>query len=141
MSESESALPDIRKDMFVSNLLRKIPAEHRDSFSDIQLQALKVALGARSWGAHAVDIRGTLRLWRWRYYYVFLAGRNIRSLSRRQETVLRATEITFLLGFLVFSLLLGVLALYLIKSFMGIDLIEGYSFGVWSWFKNDVMWQ
>ena len=141
MSESESALPDIRKDMFVSNLLRKIPVEHRDSFSDIQLQALKVALGARSWGAHAVDIRGTLGLWRWRYYYVFLAGRNIRSLSRRQETVLRAAEVAFVLGFVTFSTLLGILALYLLKSFMGIDLIEGYSFGVWSWFKNDVMWQ
>jgi hypothetical protein len=49
MSESLSnaELPDIRKDVFVSNLLRKIPAEHRDRFSDTQLLALKVAAGAR----------------------------------------------------------------------------------------------
>ena len=126
---SETASLDIREDDFVTDLLRKVPAEQRESFSDAQLQALKVALGARSWGAHAVDIRGTLKVWRWRYYYVFLAGRNVRSLSRRQATVFRATEILFLVGFLSFSAMLGILALYLLKSFLGVDLIQGYSFG------------
>lgn len=138
---SETAPLDIREDNFVVNLMRKVPAEQRESFSDAQLQALKVALGARSWGAHTVDIRGTLKVWRWRYYYVFLAGRNLRSLSRREATVYRAAEITFLIGFLMFSAMLGVIALYLLKSFLGIDLIQGHSFGVWDWFKNDIMWR
>lgn len=138
---SETASLDIRKDVFVTNLLGKVPSEHRDSFTDAQLQALKVALGARTWGAHAVDIRGTLRLWRWRYYYVFLAGRNLRTLTGREETVYRLAEIAFLIGFLMFSTVLGIIALYLLKSFLGIDLIEGYSFGVWDWFKNDIMWK
>lgn len=138
---SETASLDIRKDVFVTNLLRKIPAEHRDGFTDAQLQALKVALGARSWGAHAIDVRGTLRVWRWRYYYVFLAGRNLRTLTRREEAVFRVAEIGFLFGFLAFSTVLGILALYLLKSFLGIDLIPGYSFGVWDWFKNDIMWK
>lgn len=137
---SETVPLDIRKDVFVTNLLSKLPAEHRGSFSDAQLQALKVALGARSWGAHAIDFRGTLRFWRWRYYYVFLAGRNVRSLSRRQEIAFRATEIAFLIAFFTLSALLGILALYLLKSFLGIDLIRGYSFGVWDWFENEIMW-
>jgi len=29
---------------------------------------------------------------------------------------------------------LGVLILYLVKSALGIDLIPGFSFGVWGWF-------
>lgn len=140
MSETGSPALDIRKDVFVTNLLRKVPAEHRDSFTDAQLQALKVALGARSWGAHAIDLRGTLRFWRWRYYYVFLAGRNIRSLTRREETVFRRAEFGFLIGVLTTSTLLGIIALYLLKSILGIDLIDGYSFGVWDWFKNNIMW-
>lgn len=138
---SETASLDIRKDVFVTNLLGKVPSEHRDSFTDAQLQALKVALGARTWGAHAVDIRGTLRIWRWRYYYVFLAGRNLRTLTGREETVFRMAEITFLVGFLMFSTALGILALYLLKSILGIDLIQGYSFGVWDWFHDNVMWK
>jgi hypothetical protein len=138
---SETASLDIRKDVFVTNLLRKIPAEHRDGFTDAQLQALKVALGARSGGAHAIDLRGTLGIWRWRYYYGFLAGRNLRTLTRREEAAFRLAEIGFLVGFLAFSTVLGLVALYLLKSFLGIDLIPGRSFGVWDWFKNEIMWK
>lgn len=137
---SETILPDIGEDRFVANLMRKLPAEQRDSFSESQLQALKIAFGARSWSAHPIDFRGTLAIWRWRYYYVFLAGRNLRTLSRRQEILFRVTEAAFLLGFLTFSTLLGIFALYLLKSVMGIDLIPGFSFGVWEWFKDNIMW-
>ena len=30
----------------------------------------------------------------------------------------------------------AVLVLYLIKSALGIDMIEGFSFGVWGWFQQ-----
>jgi len=34
---------------------------------------------------------------------------------------------------------LGVLILYLVKSALGIDLIPGFSFGVWGWFQEEFL--
>ena len=53
------------------------------SFSDEQLLALKVALGGRTWGSHTLDLRFTLKWWRWQYYCVLLAGRNRRVFGAR----------------------------------------------------------
>lgn len=127
---------DIKDDPFVVGLLSKLPADERESFTPDQLMALKAALGGRAWGAHAVDIRWTLKFWRWRYYFVFLAGRNRRELSRQDEQIARFAMAVFLTIFILISTLLGLLVLYLIKSALGIDLIPGHSFGVWTWFKN-----
>jgi hypothetical protein len=33
-------------------------------------------------------------------------------------------------------MLAGLLLLYLVKSALGIDLFDGYSFGIWHWFKS-----
>ena len=54
----------IHADPVITKLLDKLPAEMRGSFSDDQLLALKVALGGRTWGAHAIDARFTLKWWR-----------------------------------------------------------------------------
>ncbi|OCC15609.1 hypothetical protein DBT_0960 [Dissulfuribacter thermophilus] len=130
----------IKNDPFIRELLRKLPSEERDSFTDRQLLALKAALGARRrWGRHLIDIRGTIGLWRWRYYYVILGGRERRKLSRRQEQMLRSVKLAFLVGFLTFSSLLGLLIIYLVKSALGIDLIPGFSLGIWDWFKKNVL--
>jgi len=37
---------------------------------------------------------------------------------------------------LTLSVLLMLLLTYLVKSALGIDIFEGYSFGVWGWFKG-----
>ncbi|NJD07896.1 MAG: VanZ family protein, partial [Methylococcaceae bacterium] len=66
----------LREDPFVRNLLTRLPEESKDSFSDEQLQALKLALGGRNWSSHLLDWRWTLAFWRWHYYFVFLAGHN-----------------------------------------------------------------
>lgn len=130
---------DITTDPFVAQLLPKLPAESRNSFTPEQLLALKVALGARTWGAHALDLRFTLKLWRWQYYVVLLAGRNRRTLTARQRQVQRLAFAVALAVFISFSALVGILVLYLVKSALGIDLIPGFSLGVWSWFKSDVL--
>jgi triacylglycerol esterase/lipase EstA (alpha/beta hydrolase family) len=54
----------------------------RESFSPDQLLALKVALGGRTWGAHALDLRFILKWWRWQVYLVLLAGVLRRSTSK-----------------------------------------------------------
>jgi hypothetical protein len=42
----------------------------------------------------------------------------------------------FLSGFLLISALVGIFVLYILKSALGVDLIPGFSFGVWDWFQG-----
>lgn len=126
-------------DAFIEGLKDRLPADLRETFSAEQLAALKVAFGARQWGRHPVDVRGTLKLWRWRYYFVVLAGRNRRELSRLEEDLSRLMKATLILGFLTFSTLIGLLVLYLAKSALGIDLFPDFSLGIWGWFKGEFL--
>ena len=129
----------IQSDPVVTKLLDKVPREMRASFSDEQLVALKIALGGRAWGTHAVDARWTLKWWRWQYYFVFLAGRNRRVLTDRERQIQRLSMAIFLAALLLVSTLLGIFVLYILKSALGIDLIPGFSFGVWGWFQQEFL--
>ena len=70
---------------------------------------------------------------------MFLAGRNKRALSARQRQVQRLSMALVLSVFLLFCAALGILLLYLVKSSLGIDLIPGFSFGVWDWFQQSLL--
>lgn len=129
----------IQSDPVITKLLDKLPADMRGSFSDDQLLALKLALGGRTKGAHALDLHFTLKWFRWQYYVVFLAGRNRRTLTARERNIQQISMALVLSVFLLVSTLLGILVLYLIKSALGIDLIPGFSFGVWDWFQDAVL--
>jgi hypothetical protein len=128
----------IRNEPAIQNLLSRMPEHVADSFSDDQLLHLKLSLGSRNWGQHKVDFRGTLPLpfFKSKIYYVFLMGRNHRNLSRREQLISEFTFAVFITLLITFSVLLGLLVLYLIKSALGINLIEGFSFGIWDWFKG-----
>jgi hypothetical protein len=132
---------NIRQDPFIRGLLERLPTSDRSSFSDEQLVSLKVALGARTWGVHPVDLRWTIRIWRKCYYFVFLAGANRRPLSRREQELALLAKMLLFAGFITVSALLGILVLYLIKSAAGIDIFPNYSFGVWTWFQEHVFSQ
>ncbi|SEQ20201.1 MULTISPECIES: 3-phosphoshikimate 1-carboxyvinyltransferase [Pseudomonas] len=127
---------DIHQDPFVQGLKERLPSDLKESFTEEQLQALKVAFGARQWGKHAVDLRATFKLWRWRYYCVFLVGRNRRDLSRRQHELSQMAKAFVIAVFLLFSIAVGLVILYLIKSALNIDIFPNFSFGVWDWFKS-----
>jgi hypothetical protein len=131
-----SVTTDIRKDPGLQKLLSRMPAEVGDSFTEQQLSHLRIALGARQWGKHQLDLRGTLRLFRWRYYYVIVAGRNMRDGQRSQQQVSRLMLAVVISLLLVVSGLFGLLVLYLVKSALGIDLFGDFSLGIWSWFKT-----
>ena len=122
----------------IKKLLSRMPEEVANSFTDEQLTHLLTAVGSRGWGKHKVDFRGTFKLpfYQWRYYYVILAGRNYRELSRQEKRT--SLLITAILSsvFIFFSVSLGLLVLYLIKSALGIDLFPGFSLGIWGWFKG-----
>ncbi len=130
------ALQKREHDAFTKGLKERLPPELRDSFSSEQLSALKIAFGARRWGRHPVDLRGTLDLFGWRYYYVLLIGRNKRDMTRNERRLSRLGSALLVFVFLLFCGLIGLLMLYLAKSAMGIDLLPNFSFGVWSWFQR-----
>ncbi len=127
------------EDQVLQPLLARLPGHVRDSFSEEQLAYLKLALGARKWGRHAIDWRPTIKWFRHRYYFVFLAGRDRRTLSRGERQIGLMLQAGFLTVLLTFSTLLGLLALYLAKSAAGIDLVPGFSLGIWSWFKSSFL--
>jgi len=129
----------IKDNSFNQGLEERVGSELFDSFSPEQLAALKAAFGSRQWNNHPVDFRGTFKVWRWRYYYVFLMGRNRRSLSPRERRLSALLQATFLAIFLLLCSALGILVLYLIKSAMGIDIFPNFSFGVWGWFKGNFL--
>lgn len=131
----------IRQEPDVQQLLARMPSHIADSFTDIQLMHLKTAVGSRNWGKHKVDVRSTFAIpfTRWRYYFVLLVGRNRRQLSDREKRISALIVSLFIIGFIAFSALFGILVLYLIKSFAGIDIFPGFSFGVWDYFKDNFM--
>lgn len=125
-------MPSIKYDPAVQNLLKRMPKHVQASFSDEQLSHLKVAIGARQWGEHALDCRGVIRFFKYRYYFVVLAGRNRRQLSqveKKASSVAQAIVVTI-------SLFIILLILYLIKSALGINIFQGFSFGIWTYFKE-----
>lgn len=121
----------IRQDPYIRGVLKRMAPEVRTSFSDGQLVALKSALGAKSWGVHPVDIRKTIGFWKLRYYIVFLMGKEKRPPERRTKQKLRLTELIFLTITIIFMIVVGFALLYLAKSALGIDMVEGQSTGFW----------
>jgi len=126
---------DIRRDPGLQKLLSRMPADVGESFTEQQLAHLRVALGARQWGKHQLDFRGTLRIFHWRYYYVLVAGRNLRDGQRSHQQLSRLMLSVIISILLICSAALGLLLLYLVKSALGINLFDGFSLGIWSWFK------
>ncbi len=128
----------IRQDPVIKKLLDKLPKTLAESYSDEQLQGMRVALGDRTWGRHFIDNRGTFAFpfVPWRFYYVLLLGKNRRSYTRREKHASMLMFIGLILSFMLFSIIFGLLTLYILKSALGIDLLEGTSLGIWDWFSD-----
>ncbi len=126
---------DIRSDETIKTLLSKMPQEVSASFTEPQLSQLRLILGARQWGKHKIDIRGTFGIGRIRYYYVFVAGRNIRHYQRPGQVGRLMLAALIAIG-LIAAMAVGLLLLYLLKSALGIDIFTDFSLGIWHWFKS-----
>jgi hypothetical protein len=128
----------IRKDPDIMSLLSRLPLETASVLTDIQLSHLKVAIGSGQYRKHKIDIRGTIPLpfFPSRIYFVLLVGRNVRSLSRQEKSIAITSMLLLTVIFLIFSSALGLVIIYVLKSALGIDLVEGYSLGLWDWIKN-----
>jgi len=130
--------PTIHDDPAIRELLSRMPNAVADSFNEEQLSHLLTAIGARSWGKHRVDVRGTFKIpfYRWRFYYVLLLGKNHRGLTRKEKQLSLLTSTLVLSLFLILCSLGGLLLIYLVKSALGIDVFPGFSLGIWTWFKG-----
>lgn len=126
----------LKHDPFIIGLKQRLPEELRESFTDEQLAGLRSAFATRPWGRHKVDWRGTFSLWSNQYYFVLVGGHNKRNLSRGQRNLSLAAKASAITMFLLFSVLLGMVALYLLKSALGINLLPNHSLGLWDWFKG-----
>lgn len=131
----------IRKDPDILKLLSRLPEETALSLTDTQLKHIKVAIGSGQYRNHKVDLRGTFPVpfYSYRIYFVFLMGRNLRELSRQEMNIALATVLTLCTLFLVLSGLAGLIIVYLIKSAAGINLIDGFSLGLWDWIKQTLI--
>lgn len=125
----------VREEPNIQHVLERMPQKAADSFTDEQLSYLNTALAGRNWGKHKVDLRGTIGLLSSRYYFVFLAGRDKRELSRIESRIGRIAIATSFVLFVSVSLLFGLTLLYVLKSWLGIDLFDDYSLGLWDWIK------
>jgi hypothetical protein len=128
----------IRTDPDILNLLSRLPVDTANCLTNEQLQHLKVAIGSGQFRKHKIDMRGTFPVpfYPSRIYFVFLMGRNIRALSRQEKAIALSHITLMLIMFLALSLSLGLILLYLLKSTLGINLLEGFSLGLWDWFKT-----
>lgn len=138
MQEHTSTAGNKAPGQHLDNLLRKMPQNVAQSFSEEQLNHLHSALGANSWKRHSIDVRTTFPVpfVKSRLYFVLLVGRNRRDLSRQERQISAFTFALIVSGFVIASALFGLLVLYLLKSALGIDLVKGHSTGIWDWFKG-----
>jgi len=129
---------NIKDEETIKNLLDKMPKSVANSFNEEQLTHLFIILSSRTWANHSIDFRGTFKIpfYKWRFYYVFLTGKNHRDLTRQEEGMSVMAKGIMLTILLIFSALFGALVLYLIKSALGINILPNYSFGIWGWFKG-----
>ena len=54
-------IDDIHQDPVITRLLEKMPKKVASSFNEEQLSHLRNAIGAREWGKHKLDVRGTVK--------------------------------------------------------------------------------
>jgi len=139
VAENTAARDQLKNETGLRKLLDRMPQDVQDSFTEEQLANIKLAISARTWGSHAIDVRSTIKFFSYRYYYVFVAGRNRRELSSRERKLGLLIQAVALAVFITFSAVFGILVLYLLKSAAGIDIFPGFSFGVWGWFKGEFL--
>jgi hypothetical protein len=117
-------------DPFLRMFFSRIPIDVAKSFTRPQLDAIKRAFGARSPGAHVVDLRLSVPLgWRW-WYVVLLAGRERRTfdryaLERLFRPVWTAANVMVLIAFFVLFSGAVFSTAYMTKRALNINIVPG----------------
>lgn len=122
----------------VKQLLSKMDPDIAASFSYKQRKALQKAISTRGWDNHNVDFRPTLAFpfLPWSFYIVFLAGVNKRSLKPTERYTAAVAFVIILLTFVFVLFSIVFVILYILKSWLGIDIFPNESLGGWDLFKD-----
>ncbi len=121
---------DDHTDAFTLHVYNSISDSVRATLTPAQTHAIETAIRAnKPYQKHPIDLRGAFPLFFARFYFVFLMGRDRRQpvkekeAARRKSTAFGSALVSL---YLLACMLLPVvgLALYAIKSFLGIDLFE-----------------
>lgn len=127
-----------KENIVFENLFNEMDEASKKTFTPKQLKALKKAIKVRQWRTHTIDIRPTLALpfVPWSFYAVFLLGVNKRNVSPSEKFI--ATGIFLFILFIMGLSFIAVifLFLYLIKSWLGVDIFQHSSLGIWDEFKR-----
>ena len=136
--KSSPVMVDIRQDDLIIKLLGRLPASLAQTYTDEQLQGIKSALGPNTWGDHFIDNRGTFKFpfIKWRFYYVFLLGKNKRAYTRTEKKMSVAMLMLSITAVILAGILMGLLSLYILKSALGVDLFPDTSLGIWDQVKD-----
>jgi hypothetical protein len=122
----------------VNQLLSDMEKSVADSFTEEQRKALQKSITNQDWHQHNIDFRPTLALpfLPWSFYLVFLVGINRRGLlpAERFIAFTMLLFIIFIIGLLIIGCAL--VLIYLLKSWLGIDLFPNESLGIWDQFKS-----
>ncbi|MCT7941701.1 hypothetical protein [Shewanella holmiensis] len=135
---SSPVVADIRQDDLIVKLLGRLPSSLAQTYTDEQLHGIKSALGPNTWGGHFIDNRGTFKFpfIKWRFYYVFLLGKNKRAYTRTEKKMSVAMLMLSITALILAGMLFGLLSLYILKSALGIDLFPDASLGIWDQVKD-----
>jgi len=128
----------VDKNSKVNQLLSGMEKSVAETFTYKQRKALQKSITTQDWRSHNVDFRPTLALpfMPWSFYIVFLVGVNRRGLlpAERFIAFTMFLLVIFFMGLFVFGCIL--VLIYLLKSWLGIDLFPNESLGIWDKFKS-----
>jgi len=126
------------KNSKVNQLLSGMEKSVAETFTYKQRKALQKSMTTQDWRTHNVDFRPTLALpfLPWSFYIVFLIGVNRRGLlpAERFVAFTMFLLVLFFMGLFVFGCVF--VLIYLLKSWLGIDLFPNESLGIWDKFKS-----
>lgn len=83
---------------------------------------------------HPVDFRRSFPFLHRRYFVVFLLGKDVRKRARETSTIGRIFSTVGIMLGVLFCILSVLLALYMIKSALGIDVFNHFHVGIWGWY-------
>jgi len=126
------------KNSKVNQLLSGMEKSVAETFTYKQRKALQKSMTTQDWRTHNVDFRPTLALpfLPWSFYIVFLIGVNRRGLlpAERFVAFTMFLLVLFFMGLFIFGCVF--VLIYLLKSWLGIDLFPNESLGIWDKFKS-----
>ncbi len=126
-----------KSDRVINHFYQALDEDIASSLSDEQKRGIEAAVKSMGLGArHSIDIRETFPWFGKHFYFVLLFGRDMRRSVREHSTLGNVIATCMILMGVVSVCLLALLALYLIKSALGIDIFKGFSLGIWDWFKG-----